>query len=215
MDLLLYLFALGLVKFLQALPLRWVARLGRGAGAVAYGLDARHRRVVQRNLALCFGLELSPEQIRAGARENLRRLGENYCCAVKTAAMRWDELKDYVEFTGAEKAMSPGAGLRPQSIVGAIGHFGNFELYARFGQFMPAFQCATTYRGLRQPSLNRLLQSLREKSGCVFFERRTEAAALKAWMAPTGQILGLLSDQVEDLQTGEQFHVSSAYLTFV
>jgi lauroyl/myristoyl acyltransferase len=57
------------------------------------------------------------------------------------------------------------------------------------------FKCATTYRGLRQPSLNRLMQSLRERSGCRFFERRTDAAALKAAMSDTGLLLGLLADQ--------------------
>ena len=40
----------------------------------------------------------------------------------------------------------------------AIGHFGNFELYARFMQFLPAFKCLTTYRALNQPLLNRLRQ---------------------------------------------------------
>src|SRR6185295_4327293 len=83
----------------------------------------------------------------------------------------------------------------PRSIVVAIGHFGNFELYARIGQFRPEIKAATTYRGLRQPLLNRLMQTLRETSGCAFFERRTDAAKLKAWMAPTGRVLGLLADQ--------------------
>src|SRR6266699_7070159 len=98
MDYLLYLVALGLVKFLQALPLRWVARLGRAAGALAYTLDARHRRVARRNLAMCLGEQLAAEQIDTLAKENFRRLGENYCCAVKTAAMSCDELKAHVEF---------------------------------------------------------------------------------------------------------------------
>jgi len=91
--------------------------------------------------------------------------------------------------------LPPGSTTPPQSRVIAVGHFGNFELYARFGQFVPAFKCATTYRGLRQPSLNRLMQSLRERSGCLFFERRTDAAALKASMTNTGLLLGLLADQ--------------------
>jgi len=79
--------------------------------------------------------------------------------------------------------------------VVAIGHFGNFELYARIGQFSPEIKAATTYRGLRQPLLNRLMQTLRQSTGCAFFERRTDAAKLKAWMAPTGRVLGLLADQ--------------------
>src|SRR5262245_16185837 len=102
MDSLLYFLALMLVKFLQALPLRWVARIGRAGGALAYAVDGRHRRVAQRNLAMCFGAEKSPEEVRAVAKENFRRLGENYCCAVKTAAMTWDELKASVEFVNGE-----------------------------------------------------------------------------------------------------------------
>ena len=45
MDTLIYWLVLGLVKSLQALPLRWVARIGRVGGGLAYLLDARHRRV--------------------------------------------------------------------------------------------------------------------------------------------------------------------------
>jgi KDO2-lipid IV(A) lauroyltransferase len=99
-----------------------------------------------------------------------------------------------VEFVGDPKILAPPT-QKPPSLIVAIGHFGNFELYARFGQFCPAFQCATTYRGLRQPSLNRLMQDLRERSGCLYFERRTDGAALKTAMSRPGLLLGLLSDQ--------------------
>ena len=195
MDTVLYLAARGLVAFLQALPLRGVARLGRAGGVLAYYLDARHRRVATRNLTMCFGREKSTAEIRALAKENFRRLGENYACAIKTAAMTPEQLRPHFEFVGAEKILPHAANKGPQSRVVAIGHFGNFELYARFGQFVPVFKCATTYRGLRQASLNRLMQSLRERSGCRFFERRTEASTLKACMSDTGLLLGLLSDQ--------------------
>ena len=104
------------------------------------------------------------------------------------------ETLDFAVFSGSDlRASEPGAPLKTHVV--AIGHFGNFELYARFGQFVPSFKTATTYRGLRQPSLNRLMQGLRERSGCLFFERRTDASALKAAMAEQGLILGLLADQ--------------------
>jgi len=195
METLLYVLARALVATLQVLPLRWVARLGRAGGGLAYWLDARHRRVALRNLALCFGAEKSGAEIQALARENFRRLGENYACAVKTAGMSPGEMRPHFEFVGAGKILPHQPDRDPQSRVVAIGHFGNFELYARFGQFVPVFKCATTYRGLRQPSLNRLMQELRARSGCRFFERRTEAAALKACMTSTGLLLGLLADQ--------------------
>ena len=195
MDAVLYVVALGLLKFLQSLPLPWVARLGRAGGAVAYALDGRHRRVAQRNLALCLGAEKSPEELRQLARENFRRLGENYCCAMKTASMSWEELRPLIEFVGGDKYARRGSPDTPQSVITAIGHFGNFELYARLNPLVPFLRFGTTYRGFRQPRVDRLVLSLREGSGCVFFERRTQASALKAWMLGGGKMLGLLADQ--------------------
>jgi KDO2-lipid IV(A) lauroyltransferase len=195
MDAILYYIARALVTLLQALPLRLVARLGRAGGFLAYFLDARHRRVARANLTACFGREKTPAELRKLARENFRRIGENFASAVKTAAMTLEELRPHVEFVAGPELLSPPTDRPPRRVVAAIGHFGNFELYARFHQFMPRYSCATTYRGLRQPSLNRLLQSLRERSGCKFFERRFDSAALKAFMNQPGAMLGLLADQ--------------------
>jgi KDO2-lipid IV(A) lauroyltransferase len=192
MNTLLYLVARLLIALLQALPLTLVARIGRASGALAYRLDARHRRVALKNLEMCFGNEKSPEEIRAIAGEHFRRLGENYACAIKTFSMSLDELRPHVEFVGTDRL------LPPRRVVAAIGHFGNFELYARFGQFLPGYQCATTYRALNQPALNRLMQKLRERSGCLFFERRADGPLLRAAMNRQGIILGLLADQSMD-----------------
>ncbi|HPC60967.1 MAG TPA: hypothetical protein PKX23_09925 [Verrucomicrobiota bacterium] len=195
MDTLLYLIARAVVGLIQALPLRCVARLGRLGGMIAYGLDRRHRRVAVENLARCFGRELSPRQIKRLARENFRRIGENFACAAKTAAMTFEELRPHLEFSDPFRVLEHLRQSPPRGVVGAIGHFGNFELYSRLADFAPHFKCATTYRGLRQPRLDRLLKSLRERSGCRFFERRFEAAALKAFMNQPGVMLGLLADQ--------------------
>jgi lauroyl/myristoyl acyltransferase len=55
MNFILYWFGRGFIAVVQMLPLPLVARIGRLAGALAYSLDARHRRVVLQNLMLCFG----------------------------------------------------------------------------------------------------------------------------------------------------------------
>ena len=195
MDPLLYWLFRGLVRLVQALPLNWVARIGRTGGALAFWLDARHRRVALKNLTMCFGHEKSPAELRALAKLNFKNIGENFAAAVKTAAMSPAQMVRHFTFVGAEKILPHEANADPQSRIVAVGHFGNFELYARFGQFVPIFKCATTYRGLRQPALDRLLRELRETSNCRFFERRTEAATLKACMTGTGLLLGLLADQ--------------------
>ncbi|HXB58922.1 MAG TPA: hypothetical protein VNU95_05135 [Candidatus Acidoferrales bacterium] len=184
-----YFFVRMVIAILQWLPLPAVARIGRFGGKVAYRVDGRHRRVTVDNLRMCFKGEKTEEEILALAKENFGRIGESYCCAIKTAAMSIEELRPYVEFIRPEQLQPP------RRMVMAIGHFGNFELYARFQNFSSGYQCATTYRALKQPELNAILQSVREKSGCLFFERRTDGPLLRAAMHKDNIILGLLSDQ--------------------
>jgi KDO2-lipid IV(A) lauroyltransferase len=195
MDWLLYIVARGFVGLIQALPLRVVARVGRAGGALTYWLDARHRRVAIAGLTQVFGAEKSAAEIRELAKENFRRLGESYSCAIKTASMSMEELRPHLEFVSGPELMQIPSSVKPRSHVMAIGHFGNFELYARWTHVCPAYECATTYRGLKQESLSRLMQQLRERSGCHFFERRTEGAAFRAFMSRPGVMVGLLADQ--------------------
>ena len=195
MDHLLYYAVRGLISVLQSFPVTWVARLGRAGGGLAYRIDGRHRRVAIQNLEMCFGGEKTPEEIRALAHENFRRIGENFACAVKTSSMSRDQIRDYLEVTGAEKALPKGKSEAPTSRVVAIGHFGNFELFAHAVREIPGYRGATTYRALKGMALNRLLLELRERTGCLYFERRTEGAALRAALHNGNVILGLLADQ--------------------
>ena len=195
MNELLYYLAKSLMAVLRALPLRWVARLGRSLGGLVYWLDARHRRVAIRNLTMCLGNEKSPAEIKALARENFRRIGENFICAVKTSAMDAREFKERLEIVGAEKVLKRDEAHGPVSRIFAIGHFGNFELFASSVRLAPAYRGATTYRALKEEGLNRLLLELRESSGCLYFERRTEGAALRTALREQLLLLGLLSDQ--------------------
>ena len=195
MDTLLYALGRAFIACLQLLPLRGVARLGRFFGGTAFTLDARHRRVVLDNLTKCFGSEKTAIQIAEIARENFRRLGENYLCAIKTSAMSAAALKPHVEFIGTERLPQTNGSAPLRNVVVAIGHFGNFELFARFHDLRPDYQCATTYRALKQPAFNRLLLALRARSGGLFFERRTDGPLLRAVMNRGGIILGLLADQ--------------------
>ncbi len=195
MNPLLYWLGRALIACIQLLPLPLVARLGRAGGALAFHLDARHRRVVLANLTLCFSQEKTAEEIHALARETFRRIGENYLSAVKTAAMSFASLRPHVEFTGLDNLPKIIGGKTQTNSVVAIGHFGNFELYARLGDARRHGKFATTFRALKQPALNRLMQDLRGRSPCLFFERRADGRALRALIDGGGVTLGLLADQ--------------------
>jgi KDO2-lipid IV(A) lauroyltransferase len=205
-----YWLARAIVGFIQSLPLEFIARAGRAGGALACVIDRRHREVAQQNLARCFP-EKSAAEIRAIVREHFRRLGENYACAVKTAGLSFENVLARCEVIGLEKLatlarnsfMGPPAqsvahraeDATPSNRIVAIGHFGNFELYALLARCLPGYHPASTYRGLNQPALNRLLEELRNRSGCRFFERRTGLRALMRALSGKGVLLGLLSDQ--------------------
>ena len=193
MEWILYTVARIAFSLIKMMPLSWVAALGRYGGMLACKLDRRHRRVAIDNLQHCFGNELDSNQIKALAVENFKRIGENYACAIKTATMDNSQIPDFLTLSGGEKVVASTENGR--GAIMAIGHFGNFELYARASYFIDGFQMATTYRGLPQASLNRLMQNFREKSGCLYFERRTDANALRHALNSQRLMLGLLVDQ--------------------
>ena len=196
MDFVLYVTASLLVCVIQSMPLRWVARIGRGGGWLAWMIDRRHRNVALRNLTLCFAAEKSMAEIRSIARENMMRIGEAFACGIKTSSMTLQHLQPHMRFLNMERLDRKETAEPERNRVLAVGHFGNFELYARFPEVAPGFRSATTYRGLDQPGLDRVLQRLREKSGaCLYFERRRDAKALRDAMHSTDMVLGLLADQ--------------------
>lgn len=194
MNALLYWLARAVVAVLQSLPLPLVAGLGRVLALLWWAVDAKHRGLVTRNLQAAFP-EKSEGEVRAITRETFQRIAENGFAAVKTASMKEDELLKVCEIVGVEKLPKPGRADSPSNCIGAVGHFGNFEMYSRLAQSVTGWQAATTYRGMNQPALDALVRKLRSSSGCLFFERRSEAAKLKAALGKGGVFLGLLSDQ--------------------
>jgi KDO2-lipid IV(A) lauroyltransferase len=195
MNGLLTLLARAVVTLIQALPLDLVARAGRACGGLAYVLDARHRRVARSNLSMCFP-EKPAAEIRFLARENFRRIGENFACAAKTAAMSDAALAPHLRIIGEERLrLRDERGQPVRNVLFAVGHFANFELLARTGRSFPAYQPSTTYRALNHPALDAVMMKLRRQADCRFFERRTQSRELKESLERGGFALGLLADQ--------------------
>ena len=154
MDYLIYLVVRGIVAVFQMLPIRFVARIGRAGGAIAYWVDVRHRDVAIKNLTRCFGLEKSPAEIRRIVKQNYRNIGEVYCCILKTATMPDEEVRQIMQVRGAEKIPATGPDGKLLNRVIAGGHFGNYELATRASAFVPGYRGVATYRGIGSPRFN-------------------------------------------------------------
>jgi KDO2-lipid IV(A) lauroyltransferase len=178
------------------MPLTWMARIGRAGGWLAWKLDRRHRETALRNLTQCFGSEKTPGEIRAIARENLMRIGEAFASGAKTSMLSRARLGPRVKLVNIDRLEGPPeAVIKPNRVV-AVGHFGNFELYARIMESVLGFRGVTTYRSLNQPGLDRVLHEVRQRANtCTYYERRKEAEALRREMNNHGVVLGLLCDQ--------------------
>ena len=195
-DSLFYLLVRSFVFVVQLLPLKVVALTGRVAGFLFYYLDVRHRRVAVNNLLASLGNSHSEKEILSLARENFCRIGEVYLSALKTASIPGDKIGSVLSVKGEENlSLAKREDGTLPSFLFAVGHFGNFELYAKTGFIVPGYEISTTYRGFRQKWLERLILSLRKRSGCNFFDRRWDGGKLRAFMNQPGTITGLLADQ--------------------
>lgn len=179
------------IALIQCLPLALVSRLGRAGAWIGWCFDARHRNVAIGNLTHAFGAEKSAAEIRAIARENYLRLGANYFCLIKIASMPAAKLRPHLEWTGLDRLTQADG----RSGILAIGHFGNFELFERLPEVRPDLEIVSTYRALRQPMFNDLMQGFRTRYGVRFFERRESSEALKQELAGGKSWLILLADQ--------------------
>jgi Kdo2-lipid IVA lauroyltransferase/acyltransferase len=186
---LVYHLLLGIVRLLQALPVRFVAGAGRAVGSIVHLLDGRHRWLAHENLRRCFP-EMSAAERTKVVKEHFRRLGENFAAAIPTAGMSNEEIARHLEVVGAEKLKA-----NPRGAIVAIGHFGNFELYTHLTAGLPAIRGAATYRALQHKCLNRLVGELRRRSGCLFFDRDRDVKPMLNALREGGIVLGLLSDQ--------------------
>ena len=149
MEILLYIFARTAIAIARCLPLRFLARIGRCAGALAWHLDRRHRQVALDNLAASFP-EKSTDEIRALAKENFCRLGETYLSILKTGGMDAEAISKNLKIEGYDQLEKILQTNTDERILLAVGHFGNFELFAWLKLAVPSGQVVTTYRGLRQ-----------------------------------------------------------------
>jgi lauroyl/myristoyl acyltransferase len=114
---------------------------------------------------------------------------------VKMFSLDPSQLWERLEIAGGEKLQAHEKANPTASIILAVGHFGNFEMLAYLNRDLPGHKTATTYRAVKNPAVNKLLVRLRERTGCLYFERRTGGADLRAALRSDQLLLGLLADQ--------------------
>lgn len=179
---------------LGLLPLAWVASAGRLAGAVAWLVLPKRRRVVARNLRIAFAGERTPEELRALTKEVFRRSGANLLCSLRTAEMGERSLaralmvRDEIVY---REALARGKG-----VVMVLAHMGNWEALAQwFPKLLPpGVKGATVYRPLNNPIMNARVAAARARRGVGLFSKDDNPLSMAGFLR-RGGVLGVLADQ--------------------
>lgn len=179
---------------LGLLPLPWVARIGRGLGAVAHAVLLKRRRIVARNLRVALAGERTPEELRRLTAEVFRRSGANLLGSLRTANMGQRSLaralviRDEVVY---REALAKGKG-----VVVVLAHMGNWEAIAQwYPQLLPpGVKGATVYRPLNNPIMNARVVAARARHGIGLFSKDDNPLGMAGFLRKGG-VLGVLADQ--------------------
>jgi Kdo2-lipid IVA lauroyltransferase/acyltransferase len=186
---------------LGILPGAAVARIGRGAGWLAFKVLPIRRRIVERNLRIAFAGEKPAAEIKRMVRETFYRTGANMLSALRTARLSEAGVRKSVTFENPAAMDALAADPRGAAII--LAHMGNWEALAQiFALTVPANkQPGTIYRFLKNPYMDAHLQRSRGRLGTVLFEKRSSPLTMAAFVR-SGNWLGILSDQRVE-QAGE------------
>ena len=193
LDFFVYLVYRASFALVAVLPLPVLAAVGRVLGFGAWLLLPGYRRLALRNVAIAFGREKSPSDLRRLVRRHFQRLGANLLSGLKLAAMPLEEVRARVTIENADAAHRELRGGRP--VVFVLSHIGNWELQA---QMFPAaigyVRNSTIYQALRNPYIDKHIRRLRGRAGVELFDRR-EGFQKPIELLRGGGAIGVLSDQ--------------------
>jgi lipopolysaccharide heptosyltransferase II len=178
---------------LGALPLRLLFSLGELLGLAAWALHGGYRRLAQRNLAVAFGGEKTPTELRRLARRHFQRLGANLLCSLKLSTMPLEKLAPRLVIENEELIHNELRGGRPLVVV--LSHLGNWELFAQiFPRDFGYVRNGNIYQAFGNRYIDTHVRQQRTRTGVELFDRR-EGFNRAIELLRSGGVLGVMSDQ--------------------
>jgi lipopolysaccharide heptosyltransferase II len=193
LDIVVYLLYRAGLAIIAAVPLRFLFALGQFLGACAWIVSRKYRRLAKRNVAIAFGNEKSPRELRRLVRRHFQRLGANLLCGVKLCTMPPEKILRHVKVENIE---SMGSRFRAGvPVVLILSHLGIWELFA---QLMPKFvgfvRNASVYQGLGNRFIDEHVRRTRSQTGLELFDRHDGFEPVIELLRSGGGV-GVLSDQ--------------------
>ncbi len=177
----------------SALPLRLLFAVGQILGSCAWLVSAKYRRLAERNVAIAFGDEKPPRELRRLVRRHFQRLGANLLCSIKLTRMPPEKILQRVKVENIESMDSRFRAGIPVVLV--LSHLGIWELFA---QLMPKFvgyvRNASVYQRLGNRFIDAHVRRTRSRTGLELFDRKDGFQPVIDLLRSGGGV-GVLSDQ--------------------
>lgn len=177
-----------LIAHLTAAVSLW---LGRRFGNLCWYLLPRRRAITRANLTRAFGGEMPPAEIERLARRSFEHLGMNLAELCVLLFRPRSAMLARLELIGhehVEKAAAEGKGILLLSA-----HLGNWELLAP-AHALTAFPLSIVVRPLDEPTLQRLAERFRLRSGVELIGKRNGLRDIVKALRQ-GRMVGVLLDQ--------------------
>src|SRR5437762_1783787 len=175
------------------LPLPLLFVTGQFLGFFAWIVLGKYRRLALRNLAIAFGEEKSPLELRQLGCRHFQRLGANLLCSVKLTQMSPEKILHRVTVENIEAMASRFRAGIPVVLV--LSHLGIWELFA---QLMPKFvgyvRNASVYQRLGNRFIDAHVRRTRSQTGLELFDRQAGFEPVIELLRSGGGV-GVLSDQ--------------------
>jgi len=163
--------ALGLLWLLHWLPLPLLARLGRGLGALLWRLVPSRRKVVLRNLELCFP-DWSPERRETLARESFKIYARTF---LEHGLLWWGSEKRLRKLIHVEGDIGFAA-QAGQPVMWLVPHFMALDFIAPALQWWQPLTYVSIYQRQSNPVMDRIIRDGRLRFGKAELFSREESA---------------------------------------
>jgi len=185
-----YLAVRSLISAVRLMPGWLVRACGAALGAAFYTVDGGHRRIAQRNLEVAFPARSAGER-RAIARAAFGHFGRLLFELLRFATLTPAQMLANVDVEGEERSRTAYA--QGKGVLFVTGNFGYWELQAMV-HALQAEPVSILARALDNPHLNRLLESIRQRTGnTVIYRRETIRRVMRTLQAGHG--VAVLIDQ--------------------
>ncbi len=165
--------AIGLLKFLAVLPYGLVARFGDALGYLIYRLPSRRKRIVHRNIELCFP-DWSEARRQQVAQRHFRHAIRSYI----ERSVQWfgsaKKLEKLIQVESAIDLTDPN--LPPTILLGF--HFVAIEAGSIFINYCLQRRCGSLYQPMSNPKIDQIAKQARGRFNAEMVSRSDSARAV-------------------------------------